>query len=101
MSLKGTTDAIGNKLRIGQLVRLSLKEPYVIGKIANVEDGGLLTPSAGALQHGLKMPGKIEIKFEITLHFNPGAAVAALLCLVDPETEKISAGDLVGTPADS
>jgi hypothetical protein len=83
------------------LVRLALKEPYIIGKIANIEDGGLIAPSAGPLQRGIQMPGKLEIKFEMTVHFNPGAAIGSLLCLLEPSEERKPADASEGAPADS
>lgn len=101
MSLKGTTDAIGNKLRVGRLVRMTLKEPYIIGKIASIEDGGLIAPAAGPLQKGIQIPGKLVLKFEITVGFQPGLAIGPLLCLLEPDGEKMPAGDLVDSPADS
>lgn len=82
MSIKSPTDALGNTLVEGNLVRVALTEPAVVGRIVQLQTGGLDVPS-----YKNKTPGQIVIQVVLPMTFPEGAQIMSLMRLVDPQEQ--------------
>ena len=83
-------DAIGNDLKVGQLVRLVLSEPAIIGRIEKISDGGIIAPQSGILgQKGMEVPARVLVSMTATITLAPnGRPTPGLLVLRDPEKDR-------------
>lgn len=75
-------DALGNELHEGDLVAVQLDRPLVYGRIARIEEGGII---AGINKHGESQvrPGLVLIDSRLVLNVDPRLLVAAVLALRD------------------
>jgi hypothetical protein len=76
-------DAMGNELRVGDLVFLSLDRPQIFGRIMQSTEGGLVT---GLNHKGIAeiRPGRLVIASNHTLEFDPRQPVQTVLALREP-----------------
>jgi hypothetical protein len=77
-------DAMGNELRVGDLVFLSLDRPQIFGRITQAAEGGLVT---GLNHKGAAeiRPGRLVISANHTLvEFDPRQPVHTVLALREP-----------------
>lgn len=89
------TDALGNELTEGMLVRVKMDDPSAIGRIVFIREPGVLSPIAapGPGEQPIAMPGHIKILAEIDIAFMPGRggapqAMRDILAIVEPERMK-------------
>jgi hypothetical protein len=82
-------DALGNDLHEGDLVAVQLDRPLVYGRIAKIEEGGVI---AGINKRGESQvrPGLVLIESRHILNVDPRALVSAVLALRD---DKVPAPD--------
>jgi hypothetical protein len=75
-------DALGNELHEGDLVAVQLDRPLVYGRIAKIEEGGII---AGINKHGESQvrPGLVLVESRHVLNVDPRLLVAAVLALRD------------------
>jgi len=72
-------DAVGNELKVGDLVALSLERPLVFGRIVEASEGGIVT---GLSKGGAEVrPGRLVIVANHTVLVNPQMLVGAVLAL--------------------
>lgn len=80
-------DKLGNILREGDLVQVDLGENHVIGKIVQIQAGGLVIPG----NKNKHSPGMIRVITDMTLTYNPdgGLLLGKLLKTIDPAKQEI------------
>lgn len=79
-------DAIGNELKVGDLVALQLERPLIYGRIVEIHQGGIIT----GMKHGQAdmRPSTVLITSNYPLQVDPRAPmVGALICLREDEGE--------------
>ena len=76
-------DLVGNELHEGDLVAIYLARPVILGRIAQIKHGGIVT---GLRQGGQQMvAGEITIHCQQTVFVNPQTGVAGELAVLrDP-----------------
>ena len=86
--MKNPIDTIGNELYSGDMVAVDFDDiKWVIGKIINVQPGGLSMPGKGNMQTS----GRVQIVIEMNIDVPYGQAVKRVLKVTDPkQTEAIS-----------
>ena len=68
-------DALGNELRKGELVALSLDRPLIFGRVVEIQEGGLIT---GRKEGGMEMrPSKLIVASNHTVEADPRGQPAA------------------------
>jgi hypothetical protein len=78
-------DAVGNELKIGDLVAMQLERPLIYGRIVELREGGVIT---GLKQSGAEMqPGRVLVMSQYPLEVDPRLPVRALVALRDPDPE--------------
>lgn len=73
-------DAVGNELKVGDLVAIQLERPLVFGRLVEAAEGGLVT----GVNHkgGAEVrPGHLVIESRHSLVFDPRQPVGAVLAL--------------------
>lgn len=81
-------DAVGNDLKVGQLVRLTLSEAGIIGRIMKIQDGGILAPGLG-VQRSVELPPRVVIEASAVITLASGGhPTQGILVLRDPEKDK-------------
>jgi hypothetical protein len=80
------TDAIGNLIRKGDLLRVTLPEPAMVFTVADVEPAGVL--SSGAGQH-LDLQGTITLVVKLPVPFVGGTRAGNMLVLKKPEADAV------------
>ncbi|HET6220200.1 MAG TPA: hypothetical protein VFE27_24440 [Acidobacteriaceae bacterium] len=80
-------DALGNDLKPGDLVMLSLDRPQVFGRVTDVQEGGLIT---GMQKNGGAQlrPSRVTILANHTIEGDPRVPVGSVVILRDPDAEK-------------
>jgi hypothetical protein len=70
---KMAKDILGNELKVGDHVHLTLPSNTVLAKITELTNGGLLGASAivGNQAHGIELPGTVTFTIEASSQFNP------------------------------
>jgi hypothetical protein len=82
-------DKIGNELAQGHLVQVKLDSPEVLGKIREIQTGGLAIPGQGP--NAQVTPGVLVIGVDIMVPFNPqNPRLPTVLLVVNPEEKKPS-----------
>jgi hypothetical protein len=80
---KTVKDAVGNELRVGDLVALSLDRPLIYGRIVELVEGGIVTGIRGGQAE--VRPGRVTVASNHTIDNDPrNAVIGALLSLRDP-----------------
>jgi hypothetical protein len=75
-------DAVGNELKIGDLVCLQLDRPLIYGRVVKAEEGGLIT---GMHKGGAEVrPSVLVIASNHTVEGDPRALVGSVIALRDP-----------------
>ncbi|HTH42915.1 MAG TPA: hypothetical protein VL498_07105, partial [Terracidiphilus sp.] len=76
-------DALGNELKVGDLVMLSLDRPQVFGRVTDVQEGGLIT----GMQKGNAQlrPSRVTILANHTIEADPRVPVGSVVSLRDPD----------------
>jgi hypothetical protein len=82
-------DALGNELKVGDLVMLQLKTPWVHGRIVEIAEGGLLV-------QGINQPGRVLVTSTHIAFADPGGALGAIVALREDQKPGESAGSLEG-----
>lgn len=78
-------DALGNDLKIGDLVAMQLERPMVYGRVVEIHEGGIVT---GLKHGGTEMaPGSIVVISRHPLMVDPRLPVGAVVALRDPHPE--------------
>ncbi len=90
MGAKTPRDQLGNELHEGDFVTLATGQPLVF-KVVAAQDGGLHTNSG-------QTPALVRIVSDMTIQTTPGGRIAALLRIVNPESEAIIKGALEASP---
>jgi hypothetical protein len=76
-------DAVGNELRVGDLVALSLDRPLIYGRIVELAEGGIVTGMRGGQAE--VRPGRVVVTSNHTIDNDPrNVVIGALLSLRDP-----------------
>jgi hypothetical protein len=91
-------DAMGNELRKGDLVRVTLQSPALNFRIVQVDPAGTLSvPAVGRFGDGGGMPlrGTMILVATMPVDFDAGSQLIGMFKLVDPDPE--AARDLRGT----
>lgn len=80
-------DALGNELKPGDLVMLSLDRPQIFGRVVDVQEGGLIT---GMQKNGGAQlrPSRVVIAANHTIEGDPRALVGSVVILRDPDEAK-------------
>jgi hypothetical protein len=78
-------DAMGNDLKVGALVALSLERPLIFGRVTELKEGGMIT----GLKHGQAemRPSVVVVTSNHPIAIDPreaGAPIGSILCLLDP-----------------
>jgi hypothetical protein len=81
-------DAIGNQIRKGDLVRVTLTEAALVFVVADVESAGMLRGPDGA---PMALNGTITISVTVPVPFTPGSRMGNMHVLKKPD-EDIVAG---------
>lgn len=83
MSVK---DAVGNELHEGDLILIKLDDPYCLGRVGKMTDGGLSIANGGK-----KSPGMIQVICAQTIAYNPGpnANIGAIFKLQNPVSQQV------------
>lgn len=76
-------DALGNELRVGQLVLLNLDRPQVFGRVASVSEGGIVTGMRGGKPE--VRPSTMIVACNHTFLVEPGSVAGSVTALVDPD----------------
>jgi hypothetical protein len=73
-------DAMGNELKVGDLVFLNLDRPQLFGRVTQAIEGGLVT---GINHKGSAeiRPGRLVIASNHTIEFDPRQPIATVLAL--------------------
>ena len=80
-------DALGNELKPGDLVMLSLDRPQIFGRVVDVKSGGLIT---GLQKGGAEVrPSVVTIASNHTVEGDPRMMIGSVVILRDPEDAKI------------
>lgn len=80
--MKNPVDAIGNELFPGDMVAISVEGiTWKIGKVINVQPGGLSMPGKGNMQTA----GRVQIVLEMNIDVPHGQRVARILKVIDPQ----------------
>jgi len=90
-------DALGNELKIGDLVALQLERPLIFGQVVEASEGGIVT----GINHkgGPEVrPGQIAILSKHTIAFDPRQLIGSVMALRDDNKR---AEDIAGKPAES
>jgi hypothetical protein len=68
-------DVIGNQLKVGDLVHVSIGNPpaWEVGKITAIKPGGAIMP-LGKDRHGM-MAGEVCVELKVSSHFDPSNPV--------------------------
>lgn len=75
-------DAVGNELKLGDLVLLNLERPQTVGRVLRIEEGGLIT---GMRKGGADVrPSHLVIGFNHTIDCDPRSPVPSVIALRDP-----------------
>jgi hypothetical protein len=66
-------DILGNELKVGDFVHLTLPSNTVLAKITELTNGGLIGSSAiiGNHAQGMELPGMVTFSIEASSQFNP------------------------------
>lgn len=73
-------DALGNELKVGDMVAIQLARPLIFGQIVEATDGGLVATidqKGGAQMH----PGRLVVISRHVIDFDPRMQIEALLAL--------------------
>lgn len=77
-------DAVGNELKVGDLVALSLERPLIFGRVVEMAQGGIVTGMKNGQPDA--RPSRIVIQSIHTIDYDPRAAmIPAILCLRDSQ----------------
>jgi hypothetical protein len=79
-------DAIGNTIRKGDLLRVTLPESALIFTVANVEPAGVLSGPGGA---PMDLQGTITLVVQLPVPYVGGARIGNMLVLKKPEPDAI------------
>lgn len=80
--MKNPIDAIGNELYPGDMVAVDLNDiKWKIGKVINVQPGGLSMPGRGNMQTS----GRLQIIIEMNIDVPHGQLVARVLKVINPQ----------------
>jgi uncharacterized Zn ribbon protein len=75
-------DAVGNDLKAGDLVMLSLDRPLIFGRVVEVQEGNLIT---GLRKGGGEVrPSRVIIASNHTIDCDPRTVVGSVMALRDP-----------------
>lgn len=72
-------DALGNELRVGDMVAIQLARPLVFGQIVEAGDGGLIT--AVGRQLAEIHPGRLVVMCRHVIEFDPRQQIEAVMAL--------------------
>jgi hypothetical protein len=90
-------DAVGNELKVGDLVFLSLDRPQVFGRVIEAAEGGLVT----GINHkgGTDVrPGRLVIAANHTIEFDPRQPIHTVLALREDASSTSSTENLDARP---
>lgn len=74
-------DAVGNDLKVGDLVALSLDRPLIFGRVVSLEEGGMIVAMKGGNKPEVR-PSRVVVTSNHTIDADPRAPlVGSLLCL--------------------
>ncbi|HEY2351059.1 MAG TPA: hypothetical protein VGH83_01030 [Candidatus Acidoferrum sp.] len=80
-------DAMGNELKVGDLVALSLDRPLIFGRVTEIAEGGIVTGMSKG-QPEVK-PSRLVVTSAHTIDADPrGVVIGSLLALRDPDAAK-------------
>jgi hypothetical protein len=90
-------DALGNELKIGDLVAVQLARPLIYGQVVEASEGGIVT---GINHKGSAemRPGRIVIVSRHIVDFDPRVQIDSLLAL---RNDNASAEDVHGKPSET
>ena len=77
-------DAIGNQIRKGNLLRVSLPESALIFTVADVEPAGVLNAPDGS---PMNLQGRIMLVVQLPIPYVGGSRIDNMLVLQTPEQE--------------
>jgi hypothetical protein len=86
-------DAMGNELRVGDLVFLSLDRPQIFGRVTQAAEGGLVT---GINHKGTAeiRPGRLVISANHTIEFDPRHPIGTVLALREDHPAEVIEGSV-------
>lgn len=91
---KPPKDAVGNTILEGDFLHLRMDDPWIIVRVVQQDNGGLIVPvatigdrQAGA-PPGMQMPGKMIALAEIPIIYEPGGKIGVVLKIEKPPGTK-------------
>lgn len=73
-------DALGNELKVGDMVAIQLARPLIFGQIVEAADGGIVTAINEKGMPDVR-PGRVVVISRHVIEFDPRVQVEALLAL--------------------
>ena len=73
-------DALGNDLKVGDMVAVQLERPLVFGQVVELSEGGVLVADGANMA---RRPGRVAIMSQHVIEFDPVQLVGAVLALRD------------------
>lgn len=78
-------DAVGNELKVGDLVAIQLARPLIYGRIAEIAEGGIITGTRSGQER--MQPTKVVIVSNHNIEAHPHqVSIGEVLCLRDDNT---------------
>lgn len=76
-------DALGNELKVGDLVLLNLQKPQMYARVAEIKQGGIVT----GMRHGKPEvhPSRLVLVVNHVAELDPDLPAGHVMRLVDPE----------------
>ena len=71
-------DALGNELKVGDMVAIQLARPLIFGQVVEATDSALITAAHTAQ---LVAPGRIVVMSRHVIEFDPRVQIEAVLAL--------------------
>lgn len=84
-------DALGNDLKIGDVISLSPKvlPDLIICKIVGLQEGGLAVPTGVQGQQGIAA-GMLRVVMDIAIQFNPTQAINCVKVITPAEKQSVN-----------
>lgn len=74
-------DAVGNELKLGDLVALQLERPLIYGRVAAITEGGMIVAVKGGKQPEIH-PSTVVISSNHTIQVDPRTPlIGSVICL--------------------